>query len=80
MAKNGPDLSSPACAAGEADDVYMGFAGKEEIKAFLGELAAADENNRATAMARLRELLPHVRDDVLHAELSAVLRGYEAKT
>ncbi len=79
MATKGPELSSPACAAGEAEDVYMGFAGKDEIKAFLGELAAADENNRATVMARLREFLPRLRDDVVHAELSAVLRGYEAK-
>ena len=79
MARKCPDLSSPACAAGEADDVYMGFAGKDEIKAFLGELAAADKNNRATAMARLREVLPRVRDDVLHAELSATLRTYEAR-
>ena len=75
MSDKGPELSSPACAAGEADDVYMGFAGKDEILAFLGELANADQNNRATVRARLMELLPRVRDDLLHAQLSALLRA-----
>lgn len=80
MSDKGPELNSPACAAGEADDVYMGFAGKDEIKAFLAELAATDENNRAEVMARLRELLPRVRDDLLHGELAAALRAYEARS
>jgi nitronate monooxygenase len=32
------DVSSPACFANEADDAYMGYAGKRELIAFLNEL------------------------------------------
>ena len=34
--------SSPACAMHEADDVYMGCAGKDELIAFLNELHEAE--------------------------------------
>ncbi len=30
--------SSPACSMHEADDVYMGYAGKDELTAILTEL------------------------------------------
>ncbi|MSP77927.1 MAG: hypothetical protein EXR12_17560 [Rhodospirillaceae bacterium] len=78
MVEERKDLNSPACAADQADDIYMGFAGKAELTVFLAELAAvqqpgADKTQRAKVMARLRELLPRVRDDTLYAELSAVL-------
>ena len=34
--------SSPACAMHQADDVYMGYAGKDEMIAFLNELLEAE--------------------------------------
>jgi len=142
--------SSPACSMHEADDAYMGYAGKEELTAILtelleaeragvrvthesaltsrggplGELMRAIEKDEArwcamlaghlrmlgqppssklgafyeNAMAisdlgeriaflnrgqgwvvrKLRELLPRVRDNSLHADLSEMLRSHEA--
>jgi len=142
--------SSPACSMHEADDVYMGYAGKEELTAILtelleaeragvrvthesaltardgplGELMRAIEKDEAhwcamlaghlrmlgqppssklgafydKAMAisdlgeriaflnrgqgwvvrKLRELLPRVRDNSLHTDLSEMLRSHEA--
>jgi hypothetical protein len=142
--------SSPACSMHEADDAYMGYAGKEELTAILtelleaeragvrvthesaltagdgplGELMRAIEKDEARwcamlagqlgmlgqlpssklgafydkAMAisdlgeriaflnrgqrwvvrKLRELLPRVRADSLHADLSEMLRSHEA--
>ena len=34
--------SSPACAMHQADDVYMAYAGKNEVIAFLNELLEAE--------------------------------------
>src|SRR5437588_12196937 len=34
--------SSPVCSMHEADDVYMGYAGKEELSAILTELLEAE--------------------------------------
>src|ERR1700730_18913944 len=34
--------SSPACSMHEADDVYMGYAGKDELTAILTELLEAE--------------------------------------
>jgi hypothetical protein len=36
------ELSSPACAMHEADDAYMGYAGKDELVAFLNALLEAE--------------------------------------
>jgi len=63
--------SSPACLAHEADDAYMGFATKAEIAAFLKDLDKADAE-------AIRKMLPRVRDDVLHRELSARLQAIES--
>jgi hypothetical protein len=71
------DPASPACSAHEADDTYMGFAGRREIAAFLQELAAAEAAGRPCAV-RLREMLPRIRDDVLHRELKARLETEES--
>ncbi len=71
------ESSSPACLAQEADDVYMGFASKAEIAAFLKALAEAENTGRPHA-GMLREMLPKVRDDVLHRELSAKLEAQES--
>ena len=69
--------SSPACLAHEADDAYMGFATKVEIAAFLKALAEAENAGRPHAEL-LRKMLPQVRDDVLHRELSAKLVAQES--
>jgi hypothetical protein len=68
---------SPACLAHEADDAYMGFATKAEIAAFLKALAAAEDSGRPHSEL-LRQMLPKVRDDVLHRELSAKLEAQES--
>src|SRR6266478_10071962 len=142
--------SSPACSMHEADDVYMGYAGKGELTAILTELLEAEragvrvahesaltarggalgelmlamgkDNARWCAMLaghlrmlgqppssklgafyekalaisdlderiaflnrgqgwvvrKLRDLLPRVRDNSLHADLSEMLRSHEA--
>lgn len=64
------DPASPACFAHEADDAYMGFATREEIVRFLAELDAAPAAQHGDMLHRM---LPRIRDDVLHAELSARL-------
>jgi len=63
-------LASPACSASEAGDVYMGFAGSDEIAGFLAELAAAEAAGRPLDRERLRAMLPRIRDDRLHAALA----------
>ncbi|MGQ0580693.1 MAG: flagellar basal body-associated FliL family protein [Reyranella sp.] len=65
-----PEPSSPACLAHEADDAYMGFAGRAEIAAFLAGLETADAES-------IRKMLPRIRDDVLHKELSNKLKDLE---
>lgn len=62
--------SSPACLAHEADDAYMGFATKAEIAAFLAGLDTADAES-------IRKMLPRIRDDVLHKELSNKIKDLE---
>ena len=69
--------NSPACLAHEADDAYMGFATKAEIAAFLKALAEAEQAGRPHA-EQLRKMLPRVRDDALHRELSAKLKAQES--
>jgi hypothetical protein len=71
------EIASPACSAHEADDAYMGFAGRAEIAAFLKELEAAERAGRPLA-EMLRRMLPRVRDDALHAELKARLEAQES--
>jgi len=41
---NAPEVesSSPACSMHQADDAYMGYAGKEELTAILTELLEAE--------------------------------------
>lgn len=69
-------LASPACSASEAGDTYMGFAGTEEIAAFLAELADAEQAGQDMS-ERLRAMLPRIRDDRLHAALAAKLANAE---
>ena len=67
-----PAFASPACAADEADDIYMGYASRAEIMAFLRELK--ETGATADMTERLKEFLPRVRDDVLYAELSSLVQ------
>jgi hypothetical protein len=69
--------TSPACSAHEADDAYMGFASREEIAAFLKELAVAEQAGQPCA-EMLRKMLPRVRDDALHRELSTKLQAQDS--
>ena len=71
------EFASPACSANEADDAYMGFASRLEITAFLKELADAEHAGRPHA-EMLRRMLPKIRDDALHRELTAKLRAQES--
>jgi nitronate monooxygenase len=66
-----PEFSSPACSMHEASDVYMGYAGKEELTTFLNELLEAEragarvtlESARAAGSGPLAELLRTVQRD-----------------
>ena len=72
--------ASPACLAHESDDAYMGFATREEIVRFLTDF---DASSAAAKAEMLRQMLPKIRDDVLHAELRsrlAVLESAVTKT
>jgi hypothetical protein len=66
------DPASPACLAHEADDTYMGFAGREEIAAFLARLPTAEADD-------IRKMLPRIRDDALHHRLKERLASIEAR-
>jgi hypothetical protein len=66
-----PEPSSPACLAHEADDTYMGFAGRDEIAAFLNELLEAEragtgvalKSGEAAAGSKFADLLRDVHRD-----------------
>jgi hypothetical protein len=66
------ESASPVCYIDEADDIYLGFASKAEIVAFLAELAGAERLGQPTG-DMLRRMLPRIRDDRLHRELAAKL-------
>jgi hypothetical protein len=66
------DPASPACLAHEADDTYMGFAGREEIAAFLARLPYAGADD-------IRKMLPRIRDDALYRRLKERLASIEAR-
>jgi hypothetical protein len=67
------ESSSPACYAREADPGYMGYATLEELNAFLVGLL---ESERALA-AKLRLMLPRMRDDEQHAQMKTMLARHE---
>lgn len=68
------ELSSPACSMAEADDAYMGYAGKPELVAFLNELLEAER-------AGARVTLHSARDagGGLLAELMQAIQRVEAR-
>src|SRR5436190_9111690 len=50
MSNERPDSSSPACAAHEASDAYMGYATRDELAAFLNELLDAERAGTGVAL------------------------------
>ncbi len=64
---------------GEAPSSKVGaFYGKAMAIADLGERIAFLNLGQAWVVRKLREMLPRVRDDRLHAELTEMLRSHEA--
>ena len=51
-----PAFASPACSAHEMDDVYMGFAGREELLTSLNELLEAERAGARVALMTVREI------------------------
>ena len=76
------ETSSPACSMHEADDTYIGNAGKDEITAFLNELLEAEragarvalESARAEGFAPIAELMRTIQRDEAH--WCAMLAGH----
>lgn len=76
------ESNSPACAMHEADDAYMGYAGKDELIAFLNELLEAEragarvtlESAGATGNGPLAALLQTIQRD--EARWCAMLLGH----
>jgi hypothetical protein len=68
------ELSSPACAMHEADDVYMGYAGKDELIRFLNALL---EGERAGARVTLESA--HAAGSSPIAELMQTIQRDEAR-
>lgn len=58
--KDRPDakVSSPACSMHEADDAYMGYAGKAELVVFLNELLEAERAGARVTGETAREAGP----------------------
>jgi hypothetical protein len=65
------EVSSPACSMREAGDAYMGYAGKEELIAFLNELLEAEragarvtlQSARAAGSGPIAELMRTIQRD-----------------
>jgi hypothetical protein len=49
------EMSSPACSMAEADDAYMGYAGKAELVSFLNELLEAERAGAWVTLQSARE-------------------------
>jgi Domain of unknown function (DUF6306) len=68
------ELSAPACAMHEADDAYMGYAGKDELIAFLNALLEAKrawarvtrESVQAVGSGAIAELIRTIQRDEAH--------------
>lgn len=66
-------LTSPACLAAEMDDVYMGYAGRDELLAGLNELLEAE----CSGARKLRALVPRVRDPGIQSDLMDMIGLHE---
>ena len=79
-----PEVSSPACPMHEVDDAYMGYAGRSELIALLGELLEAEragarvtlESARAAGSGPLAELMQIIQRD--EARWCGMLAGHIA--
>lgn len=67
------ELASSPCGAAEADDSYMGYAGRDEVLAALNELLEAERAGTKVAVASIAAaaedfaaLMRQVRDDEAH--------------
>jgi hypothetical protein len=65
--------ASPVCYARETSDLYAGYATREELLAFLNELLEAER----AIVRKLREILPRIRDDAMHADFSGMLKSHD---
>ena|SRR5208283_1680009 len=76
------EVSSPACSIHEADDAYMGYAGRDELISFLNELLEAEragarvtlKSARAAGSGPIAELMRTIQRD--EARCCAVLGGH----
>lgn len=66
--------SSPACYAADADDAYMGYAGRDEILAALNELLEAERAGARVALAGSRAA-----GGAPYGELMLAVRADEAR-
>ena len=68
------EFSSPVCGMKDADDVYMGYAGKDELVAFLNSLLEAEragakvtlESAREAGSGPIAELMQAIQHDEAH--------------
>ena len=68
------EVCSPACSMHEADDAYMGYAGKNELTTLLNELLEAEhagarvtlESARAAGSGPIAELMRSIQRDEAH--------------
>jgi hypothetical protein len=68
------EVSSPVCSMHEADDTYLGYAGKDELVTFLNELLEAEhagarvtlESARVAGSGPIAELMRSIRRDEAH--------------
>jgi len=76
------EVSSPVCSMHEADDAYMGYAGRAELITFLNELLEAEragarvtlESARAAGSGPIAELMRTIQRD--EARWCAMLLGH----
>jgi hypothetical protein len=68
------EVSSPACSMYETDDAYRGFAGRDEVLAFLNELLEAER-----AGARVTLETARTANDTTIAELMRAIQRDESR-
>jgi nitronate monooxygenase len=69
-----PGFASPACSMHEVSDVYMGYAGKDELSAILNELLEAERAGAKVTLESAREAGPGPL-----AELMRAVQGDESR-
>jgi hypothetical protein len=61
------EFSSPVCGMKDADDAYMGYAGKDELVAFLNSLLEAERAGAKVTLESAREAGSGPIADLMHA-------------